>query len=154
MWVVVPFEFHRHDRGVDGRLLGPRSSPVSSASTSTRGVANSTINVVFPVVSLNSLAGQEGFAQDAEYGEQTKAINFYVKQINEAGGINGRKINPIITTFDPTNETPDAGPVQDLDRGLAGGLRRAGRASATGRGTTSSASPRKATPPSSAHGPR
>ena len=80
-------------------------SPVSSASTSTRGIANGMINVVFPVVALNSLAGQEGFATDAEFGEQTKAINFYVKQINDKGGINGRKINPIITTFDPTNET-------------------------------------------------
>ena len=64
-----------------------------------------TINVVFPVVSLNSLAGKEGFAQDTEFGEQTKAINLYVNQINTAGGINGRKINPIIVNFDPTNET-------------------------------------------------
>ena len=61
--------------------------------------------MVFPVVSLNSLAGQEGFAQDAEYGEQTKAINFYVNRINQSGGINGRKIRPIITTYDPTNES-------------------------------------------------
>ena len=80
-------------------------SPVSSASTSTRGITGNTINVVFPVVALNSLAGQEGFASDAEYGEQTKAINFYVKQVNDSGGINGRKINPIISTFDPTNES-------------------------------------------------
>jgi hypothetical protein len=79
-------------------------TPVSSASTSSRGVTKSAINVVFPVVSLNSLAGQEGFAQDAEYGEQTKAIKFYVNQINSSGGINGRKINPVITSFDPTNE--------------------------------------------------
>jgi hypothetical protein len=56
-------------------------------------------------VSLNSLAGQEGFAEDAEYGEQTKAIELFVKQINDSEGINGRKINPIITPFDPTNET-------------------------------------------------
>ena len=80
-------------------------SPVSSASTSTRGITGNTINVVFPVVALNSLAGQEGFASDAEYGEQTKAINFYVKQVNDNGGINGRKINPIIASFDPTNES-------------------------------------------------
>jgi Periplasmic binding protein len=80
-------------------------SPVSSASTSTRGITGKTINVVFPVVSLNSLAGQEGFAQDPEYGEQAKAIKFYVGQVNKSGGINGRKINPIITTFDPTNES-------------------------------------------------
>ena len=84
---------------------GANPSPVSSASTSTRGVTAHSINVAFPVVSLNSLAGQEGFATDAEFGEQTKAINFYVNQINDAGGINGRKINPIITTFDPTNES-------------------------------------------------
>jgi ABC-type branched-subunit amino acid transport system substrate-binding protein len=59
---------------------------------------------MFPVVSLNSLAGKEGFATDAEYGEQTKAIQFYVKQVNDSGGINGRKINPVISTFDPTDE--------------------------------------------------
>ncbi len=80
-------------------------SPVSSASTSSRGVTANSINVVFPVVSLNSLAGKEGFAEDAEYGEQTKAIELFVKQINDSGGINGRMINPIISTFDPTNET-------------------------------------------------
>jgi hypothetical protein len=80
-------------------------SPVSSASTSARGVTAHSINVVFPEVSLNSLAGQEGFAEDAEYGEQTKAIELFVTQINDSGGINGRKINPIITTFDPTNES-------------------------------------------------
>jgi hypothetical protein len=80
-------------------------SPVSSASTSSRGVTTHTINVVFPVVSLNSLAGKEGFAEDAEFGEQTKAIELFVKQINDSGGINGRTINPIITNFDPTNET-------------------------------------------------
>ncbi len=84
---------------------GAQPSPVDTASTSTRGVTKSTINVVFPVVALNSLAGQEGFAADAEFGEQTKAIELFVKEINQTGGINGRTINPIITSFDPTNET-------------------------------------------------
>ncbi len=84
---------------------GGSPSSVSTASTSSRGVTKDTINVAFPVVSLNSLAGREGFAQDPEFGEQNQAINFYVKLINDAGGINGRKINPIITTFDPTNES-------------------------------------------------
>ncbi len=82
-----------------------RPSPVSGASTSSRGVTAHSINVVFPVVSLNSLAGQEGFAADAEFGEQTKAIKLFVKQVNDTGGINGRTIDPIITTFDPTNES-------------------------------------------------
>jgi hypothetical protein len=85
----------------------PNGSPssVSTAGTSSRGVTKSSITVVFPVVSLNSLAGREGFAEDAEYGEQTKAIKLFVKQINDAGGIRGRKIDPIIATFDPTNES-------------------------------------------------
>lgn len=61
--------------------------------------------MVFPVVSLNSLAGQEGFAEDVEYGEQTKAIDLYVGLINKAGGINGRKIDPIIANYDPASET-------------------------------------------------
>jgi hypothetical protein len=88
-----------------GSSNGPGPSPVSSASTSTRGVTAHSINVVFPVVALTSLAGKEGFAEDAEYGEQTKAIDLFVKHINDNGGINGRTINPIIGSFDPTNET-------------------------------------------------
>lgn len=84
---------------------GNTPSSVSSASTSTRGLTKDTINVAFPVVALNSLAGRVGFAQDPEFGEQNQAINFFVKQVNDAGGINGRKINPIITSFDPTNES-------------------------------------------------
>ncbi len=78
-------------------------TPVSQASTSTRGVTAHSINVVFPVVSLNCWPGRLGFAADKEYGEQTKAIHLYVNQINQAGGIHGRKINPIIANFDPTN---------------------------------------------------
>jgi len=80
------------------------ATPVTQASTSTRGVSKTAINVVFPVVAINSLAGKEGFSQDKEYNEQIPAINLYVNQINKAGGINGRKINPIITQFDPTND--------------------------------------------------
>ena len=78
--------------------------PVSGASTSTRGVTKTAINVVFPVVNLQALSTQLGFAGDVEYTEQGKAISLFVQHINDAGGINGRKINPIITFFDPTNE--------------------------------------------------
>jgi len=76
----------------------------SQASTSSRGVSATKINVVFPVVDLNSLQGRLGFAEDAEYGEQVKAIKLFVNQINTKGGINGRKINAIISTFDPTDD--------------------------------------------------
>jgi hypothetical protein len=80
-------------------------TPVSQASTSTRGVTAHAINVVFPVVAINSEAGQLGFAEDKEYNEQSYAIHLYVNQINASGGIHGRKINPIIANFDPSNET-------------------------------------------------
>jgi hypothetical protein len=80
------------------------ATPVTAASTSSRGVTATSINVVFPVVAINSLAGQEGFAEDKEYNEQIPAIHLFVNQINDSGGINGRKINPIITQFDPTND--------------------------------------------------
>jgi hypothetical protein len=79
-------------------------TPPSQASTSSRGVSKTEINVVFPVVAVNSLAGKLGFAEDKEYNEQIPAINLYVNQINDSGGINGRKINPIIVQFDPTND--------------------------------------------------
>jgi hypothetical protein len=80
------------------------ATPVTQASTSSRGVTATTINVVFPVVAINSLAGKEGFAEDKEYNEQIPAIHLFVNQINNSGGINGRKINPIIVQFDPTND--------------------------------------------------
>ncbi len=80
-------------------------TPVSQASTSTRGVTAKAINVVFPVVAVNSEAGQLGFAEDKEYNEQTYAIHLYVDQINAAGGIHGRKINPLIVSYDPANAT-------------------------------------------------
>jgi hypothetical protein len=74
------------------------------ASTSTRGVLRNTINVVFPVVNLSELSDQLGFAGDPEDAQQVTAINFYVKQINDDGGIHGRKIHAIISDYDPTDE--------------------------------------------------
>jgi Periplasmic binding protein len=84
-------------------VAAAKPTPVSRASTSSRGVSAKTINVVFPVVNINSEAGQLGFAEDKEYGEQTYAIHLYVNQINAQGGINGRKINAMIVPFNPQN---------------------------------------------------
>jgi hypothetical protein len=80
------------------------ATSVDQASTSTRGVTATRIDVVFPVVNLEQLASQLGFEGDVEYSEQVEAIKLFVKVINDKGGINGRKINPIISRFDPTNE--------------------------------------------------
>jgi hypothetical protein len=80
------------------------ATPVQ-ASTSTAGVSAHSIRVVFPVSNLSSLAASFGFAGDIEYSEQSKGIKLFVKLINDAGGINGRKIIPEIVNFDPTNES-------------------------------------------------
>ena len=94
-----------------GSPTGSKSSTTSTvvlpvhASTSTAGVTAHGIRVVFPVSNLSSLAANFGFAGDIEYSEQTKAIRLFVKLINNAGGINGRKIDPEIVNFDPTNES-------------------------------------------------
>ena len=89
---------------VPARPAGAASSritPVSQASTSSRGVTAHSINVEFPVANLQSLSSQLGFAGDTEYTEQVKAIDRFVHHINATGGINGRMINPMITTLRP-----------------------------------------------------
>ncbi len=77
---------------------------VDQASTAAPGVTATSIRVVFPIVSLNSLAGKIGFASDTEYGYQEKAIHTFVNDINDHGGINGRKIAPDIVQYDPTDQ--------------------------------------------------
>jgi ABC-type branched-subunit amino acid transport system substrate-binding protein len=84
---------------------GTGATPPDQASTSSAGVTAHTINVVFPVSNLQALSLNLGFATDVEYTEQSKAIRLFVSQINDDGGIHGRKINPMIVPFDPTNET-------------------------------------------------
>lgn len=79
-------------------------SPADRASTSSRGVVGNTINVVFPISNLTGLSDQLGFAGDPEDAQQVNAIDFYVNQVNRAGGINGRKIHPVVANFDPTDE--------------------------------------------------
>ncbi|HLN17897.1 MAG TPA: ABC transporter substrate-binding protein [Acidimicrobiales bacterium] len=80
------------------------ATTVNQASTSTRGVTATRINVVFPIANLQQLSSQFGFEGDVEYSEQVKAIKLFVGAVNKRGGINGRKINPIISSFDPTDE--------------------------------------------------
>jgi hypothetical protein len=80
------------------------ATPVDQASTSSRGVTATSLNVVFPISNLTSLASNFGFAGDAEFAAQPLAIHTFVNAVNDSGGIDGRMINPIIVNFDPTNE--------------------------------------------------
>ena len=83
------------------------------------GVTAHSINVVFPVSNLEALASNFGFAGDVEYSEQSKAIKLFVKQINDSGGIHGRKINPIIVNFDPADENEMRALCKDWTEGNA-----------------------------------
>ena len=85
-------------------LGGPSGVGIDQASTSSRGVTSNSINVVFPISNLTSLASNFGFAGDTEFGAQKAAIDTYVNVINKAGGINGRKIHAMVVNFDPTDE--------------------------------------------------
>jgi hypothetical protein len=78
---------------------------IDQASTSSRGVTARSITVVFPVADLGALSSNIGFASDSEFGAQPAAIHTYVNEINAAGGIDGRTIDPIIAHYDPTNES-------------------------------------------------
>ncbi len=80
-----------------------KATALSKARDAAPGVTATSIRVVFPLVSLNSLAGKFGFASDSEYGKQEDAVHTFVNDINAKGGINGRKIVPVISTYDPTD---------------------------------------------------
>jgi len=108
---------------------GTTAAPVASTSTtqafsqmatSTRGLTATSINVVFPVANLNALSDQIGFAGDPEFPEQSQAINFFVKEINDAGGINGRQIHASIVAYDPTNAADSRALCKDWTEGSPG----------------------------------
>lgn len=77
----------------------------ADASTSSVGITAKTITIGFPISNLDALASNLGFEADVEYSEQAKAIDLFVKQINDAGGIYGRKIKADIVDVNPLNET-------------------------------------------------
>ncbi len=91
--------------------------PIDQASTSARGVTSDAVTVVFPVVNLTALSAQEGFAGDIEYSEMRDAINTFVGEINDKGGINGRRIVPKIVGFDPTSESDMRAKCKDWTEG-------------------------------------
>jgi Periplasmic binding protein len=90
---------------------------LDQASTSSVGVTASTITVAFPVSNLDALSSTLGFAGDVEYSEQQKAINLFVSNVNQSGGINGRKIKADIVNIDPTNENDMRAVCKDFTEG-------------------------------------
>jgi Periplasmic binding protein len=80
-----------------GGLVG--ISPASAASSSTPGVTATTIRVGIPYVDV---AAVKAVGVDIDWGSVPDAFNAVIKNINEQGGINGRKIVPYIVAVNPT----------------------------------------------------
>ena len=123
-----PPRARRADRAAPARRRWRRRAPPprrsSQASTSTRGVTATSINVVFPVVAINSLAGKEGFAEDKEYNEQIPAIHLYVNQINNGGRHQRPQDQPDHRAVRPDQRRQHAVAVPAVDPGQPGRLRR------------------------------
>ena len=96
------------------------TQPFGQVDPSTRGITPTSIDVVFPVANLNALSDQIGFAGDPEFPQQSQAINFFVKLINDAGGINGRQIHADIVNYDPTNAAASRAECKDWTEGSPG----------------------------------
>jgi len=92
----------------------------AQVSPSTRGLTPTSIDLVFPVANLNALSDQIGFSGDPEFPQQTQAINFYVKLVNDAGGINGRQIHATVVPYDPTNAADSRALCKDWTEGSPG----------------------------------
>lgn len=78
---------------------GP-GQPAARAAAPDRGVSADTINLA---VLLADTGGAAAFGVDSNIGDNRLAFEGYIKEINDAGGLNGRKVNPKFITYDPFN---------------------------------------------------
>lgn len=70
---------------------------------SDRGVTSTTIKVAFLLLDLGQ-AGRIGVnTTGVDPNQQRAAYDAYIKEINDGGGINGRRIEPFYRIFDTTN---------------------------------------------------
>ena len=89
--------------GTSTTVAASSSTTAAAPQGFTRGVTATEINVVFPIIDLAAIANASGFTGGADESYE-EAIKTYVGQINTAGGINGRKINAQIVTFNPLDD--------------------------------------------------
>jgi ABC-type branched-subunit amino acid transport system substrate-binding protein len=76
----------------------------SAVEPSKDGVTKNSINIVFPVIDLSAAGSAVGLSDPTEKEKDPQGVKMYVKEINDAGGINGRKINARIVKFNPLDE--------------------------------------------------
>jgi len=86
--------------GTDGAEASSSATTPNAVEPSTDGVTKSSVTIVFPVIDLSAAGasvGLEGISDEKD----PLGIKTYVREINDAGGINGRKINARIERFNP-----------------------------------------------------
>jgi ABC-type branched-subunit amino acid transport system substrate-binding protein len=89
--------------GDDGEQSARTTQPartIAEVPRDTAGVTDTSITVVFPVIDLGA-AGQAVGLQGLSDEKDPTGIRTYVRAINDAGGINGRKLEARIEKFNP-----------------------------------------------------
>jgi ABC-type branched-subunit amino acid transport system substrate-binding protein len=82
---------------------GPKPTQPCTHKATDQGVTGSSVKVVFPYFDLTAVLNITG-GSDETLENAKDAINAYVSEINAQGGIYCRKIDPIVTEFNPLNE--------------------------------------------------
>jgi hypothetical protein len=82
-------------------------APASAALNATEGVTPTTIRVGIPYVNVDA-APLRAIGVNLNFGNVPDAFNAVIDNINEHGGINGRKIVPYIVAVNPVGTAPAA----------------------------------------------
>ncbi|MEY2461391.1 MAG: hypothetical protein QOG30_3221 [Acidimicrobiaceae bacterium] len=85
--------------------LAGGSAAVDGLTASDRGVTATTITIAFLLVDLGGVS-KVGFSVPGfDVQSQETYINTFLDNVNNHGGIFGRKIVPVFVTYDPTNQS-------------------------------------------------
>jgi hypothetical protein len=83
---------------------GTPTTPPLKLTASDRGVTPTSVKIVFPWFEFDQSGRITGSALPNDAEDQEQAIRAYVNYYNATGGIGGRKIDPIITDYNPVND--------------------------------------------------
>src|SRR5207245_5608207 len=90
--------------GGDGVLAGG-SAAVAGLTNSDRGVTTTTITIAFLIVDLGGVSKVGVSVPGFDPEEQKAYINVFLDNVNNQGGIFGRKIVPVFVSYDPTKQS-------------------------------------------------
>jgi len=82
--------------GTGGGAIGPLTA-------SDKGVTPTSIRVVFTYPDLGPVGASIGLAGTSE--DEKTSINAFVRDVNDRGGVLGRRIDPVIVSYNPLDES-------------------------------------------------